>query len=303
VSKISFSVITLCYKGKQYLRRLYSSILKQGSKFDVEWIIVDDFSDDNGETRAVIDDIKSISAFPIKVIYLDKNQLGSISAYTGALNASGEYAIILDQDDMLADNALITYSKYISEYQSLPSFAGVCGRCVGTDGRFIGTPFPWNERLSNELVIRHEAKIRGEMHQCTKTKLIVEYFYGMKPGYTNGWAWSRMAKKYDYLYTSKIVRVYDTENPGSISRSKPLICLEAQFEQLSEYLVSNADYLVKDYVSCLRMMTQWARFGLHLKKGRCELIDSLTQSNRWLFYFAFSLAVFKVKRDRMKGVI
>lgn len=278
-------------------------MLRQGNEHWFEWIIVDDFSNDNGETQTAIEEIKGESTFPVNAIYLDKNHYGASSAYTGAIHAKGEYTIILDQDDMLADDALEIFSTYISSYQSLKNFAGVCGRCVGPDGRLIGTPFDWQEKLSNELNIRHIEKIRGEMFQCTKTKLIAEYFYGMKPGYTNGWAWSRIARNYQYLYTNKIVRFYDTANPGSTSNLKRLIYLEAQFKQSSDYLIGNVDYLVNDKMFCTRMLVQWARIGLHLNKKYAELLNELPNKICWLFRFAFPIAVIKARRDRIMGAI
>lgn len=283
--------------------RAYSSILRQGCGYSFEWIIVDDFSNDNGETQAAIEKIQSESTFPINAIYLEKNHYAASSAYTGTIHAKGEYSIILDQDDMLADDALEIFSAYISSYQSLQNFAGVCGRCVGPDGRLIGTPFNWQEKLSNELNIRHIEKIRGEMFQCTKTKLIAEYFYGMKPGYTNGWAWSRIAKNYQFLYTNKIVRIYDTANPESTSNLKRLVHLDAQFEQSSEFLVVNADYLVHDQIVGIRMLIQWARVGLHLNKKYAELLKILPRSIRGLFRLAFPVALIKARHDRMIGAI
>ncbi len=204
---------------------------------------------------------------------------------------------------MLTDDALEIFSTYISSCQSLRNFAGVCARCVGPDSRLIGTPFNWQQKLSNELNIRHIEKIRGEMFQCTKTKLIAEYFFGMKPGYTNGWAWSRIARNYQYLYTSKIVRIYDTVNPGSTSNLKRLIYLEAQFEQSSYYLAGNVDYLVSDKIFCARMLVQWARIGLHLNKTYTELLNVLPRRVCWLFRFVFAVAVIKAKSDRLKGAI
>ena len=221
----------------------------------------------------------------------------------GATNATGEYSIILDQDDMLADNALEIFATYIYDYNSLQNFAGVCGRCIDLEGKLIGTQFRWQEKLSNEPQIRYIEKIRGEMFQCTKTKLLAEYFYGMKPGYANGWAWSRIAKQYQFLYTNKIVRVYDTENPESTSNLKKLIYLDAQFEQLSEYIVDNADYLFRDKFSCIRMLIQWARTGLHLSKSYSELLKMVPRNIKTLFFLSFPVSYIKVKRDRVIGAI
>jgi|GEM_PF-5263411 hypothetical protein len=98
----------------------------------------------------------------------------------------------------------------------------------------------------------------------------------MKPGYTNGWAWSRIAKNYEFSYTNKIARIYDTANPELTSNLKRLVHLDAQFEQSIEFLVGNADdYLVHDQTACIRMLIQWARVGLHLNKKYTELLEIL----------------------------
>lgn len=217
-----FSIITPVYRGSMFLEKLYQSLLDQHKNFpDFEWILVDDFSNDNGMTKSEIEKItNSNPPFKLKVIFLEKNYYGSMSTYSGSQIAEGEYLIILDQDDFLSPKGLAIFEKYIQKYSHNPDFVGVCGRCLNSQLEFIGNKFDTNEVYSNELEVRHVLKIRGEMFQCTKTGIIREYFKGMLPGYTNGWAWSRISLKYKWLYTNEVVRHYDTGNPESHSNSK-----------------------------------------------------------------------------------
>ncbi len=296
-----FSIVTPCYRGKSFLARAFQSLTHQRGNHRFEWIIVDDFSNDNGQTKDVIQAIKKDSSFPIIPIFLKQNYFGSKSTYTGAKIARGEYTIILDQDDMLADDALDVFSSYIREYDEVIGFAGVCGRCKQMNGKFIGTPFPWRENISNELHIRHIDKIRGEMFQCTKTSIIVKYFKGMKPGYTNGWAWNQIARMYQYLYTSKVVRIYDTGNPDSTSNRKQMVYLDAQFETLTQYLVANSDYLRHDSWFTLRLLLQWGRTGSHLKMNFKDLLISLPQGYHRQLKMVYPLVMIKYFRDRLSG--
>ncbi len=211
------SIITPVYNSESFLFDLYSNLKNIYTKFDnFEWIMVDDLSEDN--SRMIMSKIvESSPPFPIKTIYLSRNYYGSMSTYSAAQIAEGEYSIILDADDLLIEDALITYSSLIRKYQSKPNFVGVCGRCEDFSGHFLGTPFKFEEIYSNELYIRHVLGIKGEMLQCTKTELIKKYFLGALPGFANGWVWSRMSQNYSWIYTNKIVRKYNTQNYNSTS--------------------------------------------------------------------------------------
>lgn len=298
-----FSIVTPCYRGGGFLPRAFSSLVRQQGSHAFEWIIVDDFSNDCGQTRDAIRQVEKHAPFPVKSIFLDKNHYAAKSAYTGALHANGAYTIILDQDDMLAVDALHIFAHYIGKYEGTENFAGVCGRCTKLNGCIIGTPFPWSEKISNELHIRHVEKIRGEMLQCTKTALIVQYFSGMKPGYTNGWVWTRIARNYSYIYTSRIVRIYDTGNPDSTSNLKRMVHLDAQFATLIHYLTVNADYLRADPIFTLRLLVQSARIGIHMQKNLVDLISAVGEGYFWRLLSVLPLAYTKALRDRKVGRI
>jgi len=299
----SFSIITPCFRGADFLPRAHESLVNQIGNHTFEWIIVDDFSNDDGKTEDAIKDLIAKSPLIIKSKYLEENHYGALSTYTGALLAEGEYGIILDQDDMLHKNALTIFEKHIRKYQAVPNFAGVCGRCQKLDGTLIGTPSSVGEQLSNELEIRHVQKIRGEMFQCTKTGLLIDYFKGMKPGYTNGWAWSRIARKHQYLYTNEVVRIYDTLNPTSHTNTKHIKHIKTQFEQISIYISDNLAYLNQDKLAYFKLCAQYVRLGLHLGLGIKTIFQSMPASAFPLLATSYPIGLIKSIKDLKTGRI
>lgn len=298
-----FSVITASFRGARFLPRAYKSLLNQTGTHNIEWVIIDDFSNDGGETQSVIENLQKDAQIKIKTQYFDKNYYGSRSTYAGALMAEGNYSIILDQDDMLHEAALNIFSKHIKQYGSSANFAGVCGRCQRVDGTIIGTPFKFNKKLSNELAIRHQEKIRGEMFQCTKTNLLIDYFKELRPGFTNGWAWSRIARNYQYLYTSEVVRIYDTDNPQSHTNSKKIRNIAPQLEQLSGYVNENIEYLREDKIFLFNSTAQLVRLGRHLKIGFSDLRKMTPNIPFELLLLAYPVGLAKSIIDIKEGRI
>jgi len=208
--------------------------------------------------------LKGESPFVVKTVYLDKNYYGSRSITAGTSIAEGAYGIILDQDDMLTKDALNIYSRHMDLYEDRQDFAGACGRCQRPDGSFIGTQLKSNAYYSNELAVRHLDKVRGEMLHCTRTSILDEYFRGMKPGYTNGWVWRRIAQRYNYVYTNEVVRIYDSFNLSSGTNLGLIRYVDARYEHLLDEMTNNVEYLWHDKAFLIGSLGQLLRLGLHL---------------------------------------
>ena len=301
---MKFTIITSCYRGAGHLPRLYENLVAHhaaGAEF--EWILVDDFSDDNGQTVAALEKIVDTAPFPAKAIFLERNHYAARSVREAVKVASGEYVIILDQDDFLSVQAFAVFSGLIDKYAGVENFAGVCGRCTDLDGKLIGTPFKWKERLSNELEIRHIYKIRGELYQCTRKELIEKYYCDLKPGYTNGYAWTRIARRHQYIYTSEVVRIYNTTNPESHSNLKLIRHVENTCEFYSYYIKSNVDYLRKDLRSYLLFLLHFLRFAMHSQAEKKSLTKGMPADTKLLASLLYPVAVYLAKRDFRKGRI
>lgn len=242
-----FSIITPVYNSAKFLPGLYEDLKRKYSRYqDFEWILINDCSPDN--STDVMEKIKNDNPpFPFKTIYLEKNHYGAMCTVTASKVAEGDYIIILDADDFLADDGLLIFHDLINRYQHNENFVGACGRCEDLEGNFLGTRFSEDEVYSNELYVRHVLKIKGEMFQCTKREVIQEYFYGIKPGYTNGWAWSRISQKYSWVYTNKVVRRYFTNNLDSVSHSPVVRFLYNRIHMDMDYMTTMRKYIRYDF--------------------------------------------------------
>ena len=87
---MKISVITPCYNSSATLERTYMSLLAQDN-VNFEWILVDDFSSDKGQTKALILKFAETAPFPVKYKLLDENFFGSRCAFEGAKIADGEF--------------------------------------------------------------------------------------------------------------------------------------------------------------------------------------------------------------------
>lgn len=295
-----FTIITLCYKGAKYISRLYENILSESGSFAVQWVIIDDYSDDDGESRSAI--LAQIRKGKIDVVpvFLSKNYGGSLSISEGAKIAKAPYCLILDQDDLLAKNALSVCASVIEKYSNFAGFAGLCGRCIGPTGKLIGSQLGDYEIYASEAEIRHEYKLRGEMFQCSKTSVLRDYFLYQRPGFTNGYIWNKVAKDHKYLYTSKILRIYDTGNPDSFSNSKKIRFHDEQREQIAEYLSSNINLLLRhDFGFLVSQCLHFGRLSCHVRN--LKFYKALPRSARLVSLIVFPLAVIRAFKDKVDG--
>ena len=103
------SVLVPMYNCEKYIDNTINSILVQ--KYDnLEIILIDDGSTDN--TRKIVQ--KYLSNENVKMIC--QTNLGAPSARNnGILNSSGDYALFLDSDDILCDDALEGLNDYLED--------------------------------------------------------------------------------------------------------------------------------------------------------------------------------------------
>lgn len=263
-----FSIVTPAWHGARFLGPLHASLEAMAADSPAfEWILVDDASADGGETANAMRRVAETASFPVRCIFLERNHLGSRSAWEGSLAARGDWLIILDQDDRLTGDALRTYAHWIERFGERPDFAGVCGRCVDQHGRFIGTPLPGGVLYTDELSMRHRHRVRGEMLQCTRVALIREHFAAMAPGVTNGLVWRRIAATHRYLYTDQVVRHYDTGNPVSWTNCGRILYVGDRRDELVEYLDRALGPMLRDPVELLRTAVHARRFDLLARRA------------------------------------
>lgn len=138
---MQISIITATYNRAYCLDNIYQSILRNKYNEEVEWILVDDGSSDDTEALAK----KWLDEKKINFRYLKKTNGGKTSAIKLGLDSgpSGDYTLVLDSDDYLADNAI---EVIINSLQNLSDkYIGVMGLKAYTDGKIVGEKFPTGE--------------------------------------------------------------------------------------------------------------------------------------------------------------
>lgn len=110
-----FTIITAFYNTGKYLRESIESVINQDIGFEdnVQYILVDDGSDDNSKDIA----LEYQKLYPQNILVLSKENGGVASARNlGLKYIEGEYVNFLDSDDKFATNSLKAIDDYLSSH-------------------------------------------------------------------------------------------------------------------------------------------------------------------------------------------
>ena len=101
------SVVIPCYNASMYLHKCVDSLLHQTIGLEnIEIILVDDASTDNGQTWEIIADYAEKYSETIIAVHLKENVRQGGARNVGVSNAGGEFLFFLDADDWLLSEAL-----------------------------------------------------------------------------------------------------------------------------------------------------------------------------------------------------
>lgn len=114
--RYDISIVVPFYKGNQYMDNLLNVIQQNAlnSSLKVELIIVNDSPDETVK-------ISKNNHFDIHVIYNKQNRGIHYSRVQGIKNALGKYILMLDQDDLLYENALKSQYNHIKGFDMVIS--------------------------------------------------------------------------------------------------------------------------------------------------------------------------------------
>lgn len=113
------SVVVPCYNAAQYLDQCMSHLLDQtiGAE-NIEIILVDDASTDNGETRKLIMQYEQQYPDTVIAVMLERNMRQGGARNAGISYAHGEYLLFCDADDWLLKEALEHCYHAAKEYDA-----------------------------------------------------------------------------------------------------------------------------------------------------------------------------------------
>lgn len=113
------SVIVPCYNVADYLERCMEHILKQTIGMEeIEIILIDDASTDNGATLQMIEEYERKYPETVMIIPLEQNVKQGGARNIGISYASGEYLMFCDADDWLAYRAMELLYDTAKEYDA-----------------------------------------------------------------------------------------------------------------------------------------------------------------------------------------
>ncbi len=128
---VKFSVIISTYNREKILIKTLNSVLQQ-SYLPYEIIVVDDCSTDN--TEGVLQPF--IQSRKIKYIKHDRNYERCRSRNTGLENATGDFAFLLDSDDVMYPNNLSDAAAFVENNPSFKCFHNLY-ELIDSDGKIL----------------------------------------------------------------------------------------------------------------------------------------------------------------------
>lgn len=113
------SVIVPCYNAAEYLEKCVTQLIHQTIGIgDIEIILVDDASNDDGKTRELIMGYEKCFPDTIIAVFLEENMRQGGARNAGIAYAGGEYLTFCDADDWLLEEALEHAYHAAEEYDA-----------------------------------------------------------------------------------------------------------------------------------------------------------------------------------------
>lgn len=171
MNKSLLTIFTPSYNRKKLLPRLYNSLQNQ-TKFNFEWIIVDDGSAD-GTENLVYEWIKKEENFKIRYFY--KENGGLHTGYNVAIeNCDTELCMCVDSDDWLPNDAAEKIEKIWNSIDK-NKYIGIIGLDYFEDGQISGDRLP--EKSDYIYFYNKELqKIKGDKKFIHKTDILKKIF-------------------------------------------------------------------------------------------------------------------------------
>jgi len=242
--KFSFSIFTPVYNRGEEVKRVFDSLTKQTYK-DFEWIVVNDGSTDN--TDEVVKEIIEIADFNITYICFEHNSGKHVAQNRAVDVAKGELFAPLDSDDYIVPNALeILWNAWndipVSERKDN---SGVGVHCMDQNGNMIGTPYPAERVISNDLEMVFNYKIKGEKWGVIRTDIMQQFKNEEVKGHflSESTVWYRIARTYSKkLYLQQCLRIYEVHDDSVTKKMKNAFDYNIESTIVSECIYMNEFY-------------------------------------------------------------
>ncbi len=281
----TFTIFIPTYNRAKLLPRAFTSIERQATR-NFEVLIIDDGSTDN--TFEVVTEWCKHVTFPVH--YHHQANQGKPAAHNFALEfINGFFTVILDSDDILADDAL---ALLLEHWNTIPdeekkSFAGVEGHCaLLKDKKISGNNFPADIFDSNYLETRYTLNISGDKKNAIRTDVLKEYPFPHFPGeksIRDSVVWNRIAAKYKMRYINKTIQYIEYQAEGlSTGIFQRRVNNPQGFRLAHQEMLNN----FSNYCSTtelMREMAKYIRFSFHGKIPIKQQLADIQYKALWLF--------------------
>lgn len=208
-------LISICiptYNRPKYLKRLFDSVVE--SQCDIEFSIVNDGS---SLCYDFLDEYTS--KYLIKYVY--QHNTGRANALRKSiLQSSGDYVIIMDDEDFFLKNSIqvmIDSIKKMSLVNSKKPLAGLIFDCLDTNFELLGASINNPKNNCVDLLscyVRYGCK--GDKKQLIKSNLLKEVLYpeSLEKRMPTSLLWIRLSLSYDVIYVNQPVAVKEYLDNG-----------------------------------------------------------------------------------------
>ena len=280
-----YSILTVTFNRCRTVYRLWESLNRMKDCDSIEWVIVDNASNDG--THRLIKKWTSQSRFKIVYHRLPFNQGLAAGLNAGQKLVTGDYTIVVDDDDFLFDNAIETVDKYIHSFRldAKPDIAGVAFRSIDEYGKLIGSAMPQYKMITNRLDLEHIYKIGSSAEIVTVAKNSArskyKYIELLPPDLApNSITLNRMARSYALLYIDEPIRImYRHDGMHRLtSRTKYAVKFPlGNYMKSLSVLNSEIDYFWHAPKYFVHHARKLRRYGLH--NGKNVYTQSVDLSN------------------------
>lgn len=217
-----FTIFTPCYNGAKVIHRVFESVEKQRYR-NFEWIIVNDGSTDN--SKDVIEKLIENSSIKNKIRFINQDNQGKHNAWKNALAiATGDLWLPSDCDDSFLPETLEFFNKVADEADIFNNrYSGINVCCYNPDtGELIGTPYPKDGLMSDNIELQYKYHIKGEHWGCLRIDVMRMFPFPKVSGsyYNENYLWFSFAiNGYKNISYNKALRAYYYE-PQSLCNNK-----------------------------------------------------------------------------------
>lgn len=212
---MKLSILTATYNRASFLEKLYNSIIENiDSGLEVEWLIMDDGSEDN--TREVVQKFIQDGKVEIKY-YIQENQ-GKMSAINNLMQyATGDLIVDCDSDDYFSNDSFKKIKEEFEKTEKEGLYA-ICFLKQKENGKIDGTNF--KNEISTMFDLYFKEGTTGEKNLVYYADIRKQYKHELEHNekfITEARMYHKMDEQYKIKCVNEVITIGDYQENGYTS--------------------------------------------------------------------------------------